>query len=258
MILYFTGTGNSRFVADELAARLSDTAVRMDMSGHFPQPTDDRCVVWIFPVHAWSVPPVVARYILSLPDGVFANDARHYMVATCGDDIGRTDRVWRALMRARGWDAAGAYSVQMPNTYVLLPGFDVDSPEVESEKLRKAEARIDEIAKAIRGGKDGVDVVPGGFPVVKTRLLGPVFRRFLMSPKPFRVDTSRCNSCGRCVKNCPMENIVMADGLPKWGAECAMCLACYHGCMSDAVEYGSATRKKGRYRGPYLGRNNKR
>ena len=256
MILCFTGTGNSRFVADKIASRLSDTVVMMDMSGDFCPATDDRCVVWVFPVHAWSVPPVVAQYIMSLPDGTFADEARHYMVATCGDDIGHTDRVWRALMRARGWADVGAFSVQMPNTYVLLPGFDVDSADVEAEKLRKAECRIDDIARIIGNGGDDVDVVPGVFPAVKTRVLGPLFRKFLMSPRPFRADESRCSGCGRCAANCPMKNIAMVDGRPKWGDRCAMCLACYHGCGSDAVEYGNATRKKGRYRGPHhIGKN---
>ena len=57
------------------------------------------------------------------------------MVATCGDDTGLTAREWTALMCEKGLTADAQFSVQMPNTYVLLPGFDVDSPTLEAEKF---------------------------------------------------------------------------------------------------------------------------
>ena len=35
------------------------------------------------------------------------------------------------------------YSVTMPNTYVSLPGFDVDAEDVEEQKVQNAMARLD-------------------------------------------------------------------------------------------------------------------
>lgn len=35
-----------------------------------------------------------------------------------------------------------AYSLQMPNTYVSLPGFDVDSTELTNKKLKETEAQL--------------------------------------------------------------------------------------------------------------------
>lgn len=250
MILCFSGTGNSRHVADRLALNLHDTVVDIDplrpLDGHCA----DRRVVWVFPVHAWSVPPVVADYMLSVPDGYFPADALHYMVATCGDDIGHTDRVWQALMQLRGWAASGAFSVAMPNTYVSLPGFDVDTPEVERTKLDAVKGRVRFVASCMTADVNVSDVTPGAMPWLKTRVLGPLFRRFLMSPGPFRADVDRCNGCGKCAIRCPMCNITMVNRHPVWGRSCAMCMACYHGCARDAVNYGCITRKKGRYRGP--------
>ena len=45
------------------------------------------------------------------------------------------------------------YSVIMPNNYILLPGFDVDSKEVERQKLEDAPAAVAAIAAAIRESK---------------------------------------------------------------------------------------------------------
>jgi ferredoxin len=238
-------------VAARLAEMLGEQrVVSINTDAMLPDTSTESRVVWVFPVHAWSVPPVVANYIVSLPAESFPAKAVHYMVATCGDDVGQTDLVWRALMQSKGWQAAGAYSVEMPNTYVLLPGFDVDSPEVEQRKLADAPRRIRLIAERIAAGSSDTDVVAGAMPVMKTRVLGPLFRRFLMSPRPFRANSVRCTGCGRCARQCPAHNITMCDNTPVWSDHCTMCLACYHGCPVNAVEYGRMTRRKGHYRGP--------
>ena len=47
-----------------------------------------------------------------------------------------------------------------------------------------------------------------------------------------------------------MNNIVMVGWKPVWGTDCTSCLACYHICPQNAVQYGSVTGKKGQYFNP--------
>lgn len=56
------------------------------------------------------------------------------------------------------------FSVQMPNNYVLMPGFDVDSKEVETDKLRKASERIQEVIGSIRREENLPLYYAGGVP----------------------------------------------------------------------------------------------
>ena len=138
----------------------------------------------------------------------------------------------------------------MPNTYVLLPGFDVDSPVVADAKLAAAPARISAIARGIRHRARVDDVIRGSMPWLKSRIVYPLFRRFMMSPRPFRA-TDSCTSCGLCARECPMGNITIgSDGRPSWGDDCALCLGCYNRCPSHAVAYGRATAAKGQYHAP--------
>lgn len=224
-------------------------------------PASGERIIWVFPVYSWGVPPVVRKYIKKVeinPETAAESDGsnkrnKHYMVCTCGDDVGLTHKEWRRLIRKRGWRAVATFSVQMPNTYVLLPGFDVDSATVADEKLSKAPARIRAIARAIRHEARVDDVVRGGVPWIKSKILRPLFKTFLMSPKPFHY-TDKCVGCGKCASQCPMDNIIMSkDGSykrPEWGKNCALCLGCYHICPHHAVAYGHATEKKGQYSGP--------
>lgn len=247
VIYCFSGTGNSRFVASRLAKALGAQVIMIG-SGKVALPDADN-VVWVFPAYAWGVAPVMRRFIetVSAPDSWLS--ARHHMVVTCGDDIGLTHRQWRRLMQARRWHDYGAYSVIMPNTYVLFPGFDVDSKHIEQQKLTSAEDRVNSIADMISCGFCGDDVVEGMAAWLKSAVVHPLFVRFAMDPTPFHA-TDACSGCGKCALSCPMHNIMLSNGRPQWGTDCAMCLRCYHGCPAHAVAYGGITRGKGQYKGP--------
>lgn len=255
MIIYFSATGNSRIVAYLLSKELSDNTV-IDIRGDMltlPVSTSleargSQNIVWVFPVHAWAVPDILADF-MSKVEIAGAEQSIHHMVCTCGDDIGMTDRQWRRLMSARGWQTGVCASVQMPNTYVTFPGFDVDSKTVESAKLAAATTRVNEIAAMItgQGNQQAELVVRGSFPKFKSGSLKRFFKRFLMNPSEFGA-TDACISCGRCALVCPTVNIVLdSDRRPQWGKECMICLACYHVCPRHAVIYGRQTRNKGQY-----------
>lgn len=258
MIVYFSGTGNTRRCAERLAAALGEElyefsahelrhprARRLVLNGDACSGQRSARLIVMFPVYCWGMPVQVEDYLrevsVSAPE-----DTEVWMVATCGDDIGRTADMWRRLVERRGMKARRAFSVQMPNTYVCMKGFDVDRPEVAKAKMEAMPARVEAIAKAIASGADGADdTVPGSFAWLKSYVIRPWFRRFMMSPQKFYA-TDECNNCGLCRRECPMENIVPGNGAkPAWGKHCAMCLRCYHKCPKHAIQWGKATAGKG-------------
>ena len=255
MILYFSGTGNSAHVAARLGDELGETVC--SISAHDPSQmefTGDR-MVFVFPVYSWGVPPVVRKFISRLSasflDQLRSRDAEIFMVCTHGDDAGLTAEMLRRDLSGKGLRLKGAWSVVMPNTYVALPGFDVDSPDLQREKLTAAEPRISQIADAIRNGVEEEDVVRGSFAGIKTKLIYTFFMRFLTCTDKWRTGNS-CTGCGKCARNCPVGNIEMTDGRPHWHDQCASCMACYHVCPIHTVNYGNRTKNKGQY---YFGKN---
>ena len=255
MILFFSGTGNTRYCAELLAKALGDKA--FDIS---PRRRDESIshvaassrIVWMFPIYSWGVPPIVVDFMRhAVIDG--ASEVPHYMVATCGDDAGNAAKMWRSLVSDCKWTPRSAYTVQMPNTYVCLPGFDVDSDELQRAKIAAAPAHIAIIAAAIM--QDDLSATPrdmvtrGRFARLKTSVIYPSFKHNGVKPQRFAVSDA-CTGCGTCMRTCPMYNISMKDGKPLWGNNCAMCLACSHRCPAHAVMYGHTTRHKGQYRGP--------
>ena len=245
MIYYFSGTGNSLYVARHLADELGERLCPMTVGSPSQGDLEGAAVGLVFPVYAWGIPNVVERFVQKVStlrknlDGAYL-----YCVMTCGDDMGYADEV---LEKALGRKLDAAFSVLMPDVYVCLPGFDVDSKEECKEKFAKEKDAVPVIAVCVKERKQVRHLKRGPFPWTKTYILRPLFNRYLLTDKYFRVDASRCVSCSRCQKMCPVGNILIVDEVPRWQSHCAGCLACYHACPHHAINFGKMTINKGQY-----------
>lgn len=251
MIFWFSGTGNSRYVAEQIAEQLNDRliavsdAVLSQSYDHELHPGES--LGFVFPTYSWGPAPVMLDFIQDLKVAGATSATYCYMVTTCGDDVGLSVPIFAKALRKRGLTLQGAFSVQMPNNYICMKGFDVDSDKVRERKLQLAPDRVAHVAMRIAEHRCTTDVVTGRWRWVKSRIIRPWFKRYAMSDKPFHADPAVCTGCGTCVKACPMHNIALHEGLPEWQGKCAMCLGCIHRCPVRAIQYGKQTQNKGRY-----------
>lgn len=250
MIFYFSGTGNSKHVAEQLAAMLGERLVAIAEAVAEGTYTfalaEGESVGWVFPTYSWGPAPVAADFASRVQLQGCCAHTYCYMVTTCGDEVGETVTMFAKSLGNISLKAA--FSVQMPNNYILLPGFDVDDKALERSKVEASAARIKAVAEAIAAKREIIDVVVGPWRRLKSRLIYPLFRRFAMSDKAFAANADVCTRCGLCARECPAKNITLDGGsLPRWHGNCTMCLSCIHRCPVRAIEYGKATCSKGRY-----------
>lgn len=251
MIFYFSGTGNSKWIAGEVAAyqneKMISIAEEMAVLNNTFQYTlgASEMVGFIFPVYSWAPPVIVMEFIRRIS---FTNYKGHYcfFICSCGDEAGLTLKIMHEIIRKREWKWNAGFSVIMPNNYVSLPGFDTDSKELEQKKLNESVVEVQRINGILANRTENCfDCREGSFAFLKSRIINPLFNRFQVTAKPFHA-TDDCISCGLCEKYCPMHN-VKVEGKPVWGDNCTSCLACYHICPRHAIHYGKATLKKHQY-----------
>lgn len=253
MLYYFSGLGNTAFAARRIAETTGTDISYIPDTDPLKEKVNGDSIGFMFPIYSWGVPPIVLEFIETLSeDFILALKKKQlpvWMVCTCGDETGNAAEMLSNCLAKRGLSLDGAWSVIMPNTYVLLPGFDVDSPDLENKKLSKCLPRIDAIGDKINNEKWEWNLHKGSFPALRTKLIYPLFMKWGISTEKWH-HTSACVKCGKCVRSCPVKNISLNDKGPIWGDNCLSCLACYHNCPYHAVEYGNITRKKGQYTCP--------
>ena len=249
MILYFSGCGNSRWAAETMAQELNERLLFIPdvLKSTKPISLDpDESLGLVFPVYSWAPPKIVLEMVKQLTISGNRNPFI-YMVCTCGDETGHTDKILQNALEVNGLHLSAAYSLIMPETYINLPGFKLDTPENEQRKLSAAAQRLTEVLlPKIRKKCVETDLTVGTQAGFKSTVVRWVFNAVLISDKPFKVHDA-CIGCGVCEQSCPVQNIKLKDGRPHWEHRCVGCMACYHHCPQNAIHFGKQTIGKGQY-----------
>ena len=255
MIFYFSGTGNSLWIAKQVCEVFQEKLLSIsDELNQKKELTyslhDEEKVFFIFPVHSWGPAVPVMRFLKRMQFENYHNQPI-YMIATCGDECGYTNDIFRVALSKQNLSLTAAYSVIMPNNYILMKGFDVDSKELEEKKLREASYSLGEIVATIQDNNKSSIYHKGKLAYLKSYLIYPLFRKFTIGKNHFYAKEN-CTSCGLCIRICPTQTIEMKGVKPFWSKTCVQCTACIHRCPVNAIEYGKISVKKGRYRHPDL------
>jgi len=249
MILWYSGCGNSRFVAETLSKELGDDnmifipeATRQAAALEFGP---DEILGIVFPVYSWSVPKLVSEFLRTV--SIKGKPSYIFAACTCGDETGLTEKHLKKDLSRQGLELDAFFSFQMPETYINLPGFKLDTPENASRKIESTKASLQDAVELIKHRTKGsFNELKGGSSFLKSNILKPLFYGVLITDRKFRVSDA-CIGCGICAKNCPLQNITIENDRPKWNGHCTNCMSCYHRCPKNAINFGNATRGKGQY-----------
>ena len=244
MIVYFTGTGNSRYCAQMLAARLGDEltdAFSFIRDGVAAELCSERPWVFVAPTYGWQLPHIFEDFLRS---GSFTGCKTAYFVMTCGDDIGGASGKIKALCAKKGFKYQGVLEVVMPENYIAL--YEAPDAAKSAKIIAAAKPTLDAGIEAIRRGLPFPERKSSAADRLKTDLINPLYYAFIVKARNFRV-TDACTACGKCERGCPLKNIQIKDGKPVWGSACTHCMACICGCPAEAIEYGNRSLGKPRY-----------
>ena len=256
MIFYFSGCGNSKHVAETLAAGLTDQLVFIPEAARNNQYDyslqDGERLGFVFPVYSWAPPKLVMDFVkkMSVQIGPSTGSGTFtpyvYFACTCGDECGLTEKIFREAVEQKGWQLSAGFSMKMPETYIGMPGFNLDTEEKAKQKIAEADATLKRNIPRLLAKEHFSEMIVGRFAWAKSRLINPSFNKYATDDKKY-LSTDKCIHCGKCVEACPLKNITLEEGRPQWNGNCTMCMACYHHCPVNAIQYGKGTVGKGQY-----------
>ena len=265
VLYFFSGTGNSVFVARELAKRLNAKILPIPalMSQDVIEPKAE-AVGFVFPVYyatndANGLPLIVSRFITKLTS---IHSKYIFAICTHGGLSGSTIENLKKEIALRGGTLAAGFGLKMSNHLL-----SVDEQQKAAEMVRK---KLDVVADYVLSRKFGIYETRSKLgkltnaPLL-TLLIKPIFSRrfrglsgikqkvpFLelvpLADKSFKVNQN-CNGCGICVKVCPVHNISLVEDKPVWFHHCETCFACYTWCPQNAIG-GETVKYNERYHHP--------
>lgn len=231
-IFCFSGTGNSLYAANKIAETLDADVCNM----REPVECGSDVIGFVFPTYFWGLPKTVSRFLEKMR--ITNKNAYIFSVTTYGSFSYGVSGAVNKLLGKQGVKLSYGGKVKMVENYI--PGFNAN----DTDKLwEKSDKKIDRIIADIAGRRRNTSEIYTVF--------NNAAQKFYPAnngncAKNFTVDG--CKACGLCEKICPNDNITFIDGAPQFGESCELCMGCLNVCPADAINYGTATGGKKRYK----------
>ena len=225
MIVYFSGTGNSRAIAEKIAREGERVEEITAIAANTLE--DDR-IGLVFPVYCGDVPRAVAEFLKRVK---FVS-SYIFSIATAGGGAGRSHGSVAYLLEAQGTSLAYSDTVIMPDSCIAFATPEKTKARLLTEEGQRAEA----IAKDLTERKR-IPVKPSAPYGAGTRFMWKFFKGIFGLDRKKVGDS--CVGCGLCAAGCPVNNIEMRNGKAAFlGGSCENCFRCIQSCPERAIEFG--------------------
>lgn len=257
LIICYSTTGNTRLVADRIAAALTEKGVETQVRDPVRTPEFDDLPLYDIigfgaPTMAWKpswgfyeVLGLVARQRKATPSFVFCSS---------GGQPVNTLRTMTLGLSRKNFVVLDGVEITAETNWPVARQFGgkarglVGKPD-ESD-LRVVEPFAAGLAEALKSGS----MTPRDFPFSMNPLhfvgrgAGPKELRRSMGVK--RVDRGSCIQCAACANGCAARAISLRP-YPVFSNRCMGCWSCYNNCPVEAITT-TVTGGRGRYKGPAL------
>ncbi len=242
-IYYFSGTGNSYYVAKTIADSIG-AVLKPIVSLKKGDVIEADILCFVFPVYDSKPPKKVTETVENLSK-ITAN----YTIAigTYGVALSSSLNHFNRTLSAKGISLSQGYGIKLPHNAVGCIGL---TDEENKSRFLNADKRISVIAENIIAKTVGAVEKTSIFEDMTILKLFPYVVKFLFiliikGPKSLEFTvTHECINCYQCIRICPVKNIELINERLVFGKNCTSCFACLQWCPKSAIRIGKYSFKE--------------
>lgn len=235
-IFYFTGSGNSLYIAKKFGGELYSIAQILKGEQYV---FEDEKIGLIFPTYGLSVPNIVKEFI----EKVKLKSPYIFVIMTYGNNNGNATKWVTSFAKKHDINISYSNSIEMTGNHI---------PLVDIEKQKSLDKNIEEnINELINDVSNNRSYINNG------KIIGSFLRNTLKivnkvhpmdSPANFSVN-DECIKCSTCIKVCPRANVSYNESkCIIFGNHCESCLSCVNNCPKKAIQVKGDKNPNARFR----------
>ena len=248
IIYWFSGTGNAKCASDWISEYAQASGVKTELVSisegkYFKKDvhTNKTLTGFCYPTHGFNAPPVIFKFLRKFPRGkndVFLLNTRAGMklgkIFTPGLS-GLALIIPALLLKIKGYSIRGFRPLDMPSNWISLhPGLKRQVVESIHARCKGIIKRFSERILERRFVFRGLWTLPLDIAIMPVSIGYYFYGRFALAKTFFA--NYKCNDCGLCYKNCPVNAITRKDNRPFWSFNCESCMKCMNNCPKRAIE----------------------
>lgn len=226
-IIYFSPTGNSKYLASQLSKVLQEhTTYPIEHTLPSELHHSDHLII-VYAIHAFSAPKPVKSFVKKLEDNQFKNVSligvgcnTSWVNQAASDSL-------RTILQDKFYHVCLDTVVAMPLT--LVSGF---SDQVNQKLVDDMIQSLDDLAYKIKHQVSSDKNIP-----LKSHILHYIGKIEPFAAKFFGLELyakTSCITCYQCINECPSHNINYNKKV-KFGFKCMMCMRCIYNCPTQSI-----------------------
>lgn len=247
LTLYFSGTGNSAYVARLFAAEMGGACHSVEDRADFSALLSAAdSVAFVYPVYASRVPRILREFVEARRAELHGKGL--VILCTQMGFSGDGARCFTDMLDRKSFRVLYAEHINMPNNINNFRVFPRTGDRRSARLISAARRRVGRICQNIRAGK----VKKRGFNAF-SRLLGLMQGAFALKIERLAADSvqigGECTGCSLCVRRCPMRNLSLENGKAAAHGNCTECYRCINLCPEKAIRIYFQKKVQWQYRG---------
>ncbi len=254
LTLYFSGTGNTKYVVDALTEHLNNKEIDnrvINIEGFDPidihHIENADFILFAYPVYGSMTPMLVWQFVREY--GAYFEGKKAAVLATQWMASGDGGAYLARILKKCKMDVVSIEHFNMANNISDVSWLPIKNGNQLDKKRKHVDQKIELFALDLANqryykiGSRWYSMVMGAFQRI------PFSKMERKLAKDVKIDMKTCSRCQLCVDKCPMKNLSLeADGVAQKGV-CTLCYRCVNLCPQQSISIFSKKKPRVQYKG---------